>query len=179
MHAVDAQFRRNANDDERRTTQVLKSLSAEGHPWCKFGTGNMQTLTEAASDADHANSDNEANADGKNGDTAPRVVLEVRRRLVEWWAKECCAGRMTLAVVGRGAVCPVYHPKGSILTATFVPESIEELTTQVFRAYSAIPNRNADPRPVYRHPVWNHEQMGVRPDLIYLRLCIYLTCCLH
>ena len=75
----------------------------------------------------------------------------------------------------------MYDPtgKGTIVTATFLPESIEELTKLVVRAYSTIPNRNADPRPVYRHPVWNQEQMGVRPGLIYLRLCPFLTCCLH
>ena len=30
------------------------------------------------------------------------VGRETRRRLVEWWQKEYCAGRMKLAILGRG-----------------------------------------------------------------------------
>jgi len=30
------------------------------------------------------------------------VGVETRRRLMEWWEREYCAGRMRLAVIGRG-----------------------------------------------------------------------------
>ena len=33
---------------------------------------------------------------------AEKIGREVRERLIEWWSKEYCAGRMTLAVVGKG-----------------------------------------------------------------------------
>ena len=99
MYAVDSENKRNLMDDSRRINQLLKGLSAEGHPWCKFGTGNVESLTEAAKKT--LESRGEIATDDKEGDGGP-VGREVRRRLIEWWEREYCAGRMTLAVVGKG-----------------------------------------------------------------------------
>ena len=98
MHAVHAQFMRNSNDDKRQTFQALNLLSTAGYPWRKLGTGNILFFTEATTSDDEVYADKE---DG-GGDIVPRVVLEVSRRLIEWWEQESCASRMTLAAVGKG-----------------------------------------------------------------------------
>lgn len=38
------------------------------------------------------------------------VGRETRRRLIEWWSKEYCASRMSLAIVGKGSVTNVNYP---------------------------------------------------------------------
>ena len=107
MHAVDSENKRNLMNDDRRIHQLLKWLSTEGHPWRKFGTGNLESLTETARKKIEAENKTPAQANGnalendKEGDGGP-IGREVRERLIEWWSKEYCAGRMTLAVVGKG-----------------------------------------------------------------------------
>ena len=34
------------------------------------------------------------------------IGRETRRRLIEWWSKEYCAGRMSLALIGKGSGAP-------------------------------------------------------------------------
>ena len=98
MNAVDSENKRNLQSDVRRISQLAKSLSVEGHPWRKFGTGNVASLTEKAKKAiGEADQEDE----GKEGDGGA-VGREVRKMLIEWWEKQYCAGRMTLAVVGKG-----------------------------------------------------------------------------
>lgn len=98
MHAVDSENKRNLQNDGRRVHQLSKSLSVPGHPWAKFGTGNVASLTEAAKKAVESRSESSNVQDGDGGP----VGREVRRRLIEWWEQQYCAGRMTLAVVGKG-----------------------------------------------------------------------------
>jgi insulysin len=102
MHAVDSENKRNLMDDNRRVHQLLKGMSAPGHPWRKFGTGNISSLTEAARWTIEGNGEGIAEtAVGTEGDGGA-IGGEVRKRLIEWWKKEYCAGRMTLAVIGKG-----------------------------------------------------------------------------
>ncbi|KAI0674093.1 LuxS/MPP-like metallohydrolase [Trametes maxima] len=91
INAVDAEFKKNLQNDARRILQVTKHLSIPGHPWAKFGTGNYASLS----------------AVGRSGEEAPSeeaVLKETRRRLVDWWRQEYCASRMMLAVIGRESV---------------------------------------------------------------------------
>lgn len=44
-----------------------------------------------------------SSANSEAGDDGGPVGRETRRRLIEWWSKEYCAGRMRLCVIGKGA----------------------------------------------------------------------------
>ncbi|KAI0345483.1 LuxS/MPP-like metallohydrolase [Trametopsis cervina] len=136
MNAVDSENKRNLQNDSRRLLQLEKSLSQPDHPWTKFGTGNLETLTEAAKrklDEDGQPTDIE------DGDGGP-VGRAVRERLVNWWKQEYCAGRMTLSVLGK--------------------ESLDDLVKLTVPFFSLIPNRKLDPRPRFTDPVWGPEQKG-------------------
>ncbi|KAF7789938.1 hypothetical protein EIP86_000886 [Pleurotus ostreatoroseus] len=139
MYAVDSENKRNLQNDSRRAFQIDKALSVPGHPWTKFGTGNVASLTEAAKKKLKADGIHVADGEKPDGDGGP-VGREVRRRLIEWWEREYCAGRMALAVVGK--------------------ESIEELTKLVVPLFSPIPNRGLDPRPAFKEPIWGDEHKG-------------------
>ncbi len=111
-----------------RIFQLNKHLSKSGHPWSKFGSGNIDSLSKAAkelkkkgllsngSDVQSADSSVSAtpissratsptsstwSAAEKEGDGGA-VGREIRRRLVEWWTKEYSANRMRLCVIGKG-----------------------------------------------------------------------------
>jgi insulysin len=116
-----------------RIFQLNKHLSAAGHPWGKFGSGNKESLSKAGRDLkaqlklnDHTDSLSSAGNSidpspipSRKGSPAPSVKStisinsekardggfvgrETRRRLVEWWTREYCAGRMNLCVIGQG-----------------------------------------------------------------------------
>lgn len=105
INAVDSENKRNLQDDSRRVYQVERSISAPGHPWLAFSTGNIDSLTSAARkkaidenwDSDTISSD---------GDGGP-VGRETRRRLIEWVEQKYCSGRMTLAILGWGGYDPL------------------------------------------------------------------------
>ena len=102
MHAVDSENKRNLQNDSRRLFQLGKCLSKEGHPWRKFQTGNLKSLTAAAKKKCE-----DEGIDWKeqvHDDDGGPVGRETRRRLVEWWKQEYCAGRMSLAVIGKGNI---------------------------------------------------------------------------
>lgn len=67
--------------DSRRIFQLWKSLSDSNHPWNKFGCGNKTTLLHE---------------DSEGGEK------ETRRRVIEWWEQNYCAGRMKVAMLGSG-----------------------------------------------------------------------------
>ena len=110
MHAVDSENKRNLQNDSRRLFQLGKSLSIEGHPWRKFSTGNFATLTEAARKEVERGGQALHDGEESEGDGGP-VGREARRRLVEWWKQEYCAGRMSLTVVGKGKCLPLLPPE--------------------------------------------------------------------
>ena len=101
MYAVDSENKRNLQNDDRRVYQLAKSLSIPGHPWTKFGTGNVESLTEAA--RKQLELGNKPPTEKPEGDGGP-IGREVRRRLMEWWEREYCASRMGLAVIGKGTL---------------------------------------------------------------------------
>jgi insulysin len=112
LNAVDSEHQKNRQQDGWRLFQLGKSLSVDGHKWRKFGSGNRESLLMSAKIIRHDNgpikcSDSknsiiEDDSRSEEADGGP-TGREVRRRLMEWWRKEYCAGRMKLAVVGKGA----------------------------------------------------------------------------
>ncbi|WVR07976.1 hypothetical protein IAU60_005019 [Kwoniella sp. DSM 27419] len=79
IKAVDSEHKKNIQNDTWRFFQLEKSLSKAGHPYGKFGTGNYETLWSKPKEAGR----------------------DPRQQLIDWWAKEYCARRMKLAVVGK------------------------------------------------------------------------------
>ncbi|OCH85237.1 LuxS/MPP-like metallohydrolase [Obba rivulosa] len=143
IYAVDSECKRNAQNDRRRVLQVHKTLTAPGHPYSQFGTGNFESITEAARKLQEEGK--LTDEEGEEGDGGA-VGRETRRRLVEWWREQYCAGRMTLAVLGR--------------------ESLDELTDVVAPLFSPIVNRGLDPRPIIKEPFWGPSEMGT---IIYIK----------
>lgn len=130
LNAVDSEHKKNHQSDIWRIFQVNKHLSKEGHPWRKFGSGNKESLSQVGkelkakgllnSNGVMKSADGSLTAtpnDSRAASPAPSVSSasselegdggvvgrETRRRLVEWWSQEYCAGRMRLCVVGKGA----------------------------------------------------------------------------
>ncbi|KAE9393629.1 insulin-degrading enzyme [Gymnopus androsaceus JB14] len=138
LNAVDSEHKKNHQNDLWRISQVSKHLSKPGHVWNKFGSGNRESLSQAAKDLKAkapsvSSSNSEAEADGG------AIGRETRRRLVEWWTKEYCASRMHLAVLGK--------------------ESLDELAELASKTFSPIPNRQAEPLPmIYDHPFGPDEK---------------------
>ncbi|KAJ7311450.1 Metalloenzyme, LuxS/M16 peptidase-like protein, partial [Mycena albidolilacea] len=150
LNAVDSEHKKNHQADMWRIFQLSKHLSVPGHPWRKFGSGNRESLSEAAkrlkakgrlentqnghlaaspipsrlsSPAPSVSSaDSEAEADGG------AVGRETRRRLIEWWSKEYCASRMRLCILGN--------------------ESLDDLANLASKLFSPILNRGGGPLPI-------------------------------
>ncbi|KAI1798428.1 LuxS/MPP-like metallohydrolase [Ganoderma leucocontextum] len=127
INAVDSEFKRNLQNDVRRLLQIKKHLGLPGHPIRNFGTGNYVSLTDM----------------GRKGipdEDEATVLLETRRRVVEWWEQQYCAGRMVLAVIGK--------------------EPLESLTSLVVPIFSKIENRGYEPNPAVKEPFWGPEPNG-------------------
>ncbi|KAH9950182.1 insulin-degrading enzyme [Amylocystis lapponica] len=66
------------------------------------------------------------------------VGRETRRRLVEWWSKEYCAGRMRLCIIGK--------------------ESLDDMADMVAKLFSPVKNRGQVPLPmIIEHPFGPNE----------------------
>ncbi|KAJ7217182.1 Metalloenzyme, LuxS/M16 peptidase-like protein [Mycena pura] len=150
LNAVDSENKKNHQQDLWRLFQLSKHLSIEGHPWRKFGSGNRESLTDAAKQLKA-----KGRLETRNGHLTPSPIpsrlsspapsissvdsseteadggaigRETRRRLIEWWSKEYCASRMHLCVLGN--------------------QSLDELAGLASGLFSPIPNRGADPMPM-------------------------------
>ncbi|EEB94661.1 hypothetical protein MPER_06489, partial [Moniliophthora perniciosa FA553] len=113
--------------------QRIPHLSKKGHPWNKFGSGNRDSLNKHARELKakgkltaNGMSDpmsktlqvppspipskmafptpGDVSTASENEADGGSVGRETRRRLVEWWEKEYCAGRMHLCIVGKVSV---------------------------------------------------------------------------
>ena len=131
LNAVDSEHKKNHQSDVWRIFQVNKHLSKVNHPWRKFGSGNKDSLSKVGQDLKAKGSLNSDGAmkiadgslaaaptESRAPSPAPSVNSatsesegdggvvgrETRRRLVEWWSKEYCAGRMRLCVIGKGGL---------------------------------------------------------------------------
>ncbi|KAH9945848.1 Metalloenzyme, LuxS/M16 peptidase-like protein [Epithele typhae] len=167
LNAVDSEHKRNHQSDMWRIFQTNKHLSKDGHPWRKFGTGHKESLSKVGRELKAKGTLNSnlvmKSADGSlaptpNDSRAPSpspsvnstssemdgdggvVGRETRRRLVEWWSNEYCAGRMRLCVVGN--------------------ESLDELAAMVAKLFSPIPNRGREPLHMIPDHPFGPNEMG-------------------
>ena len=132
LNAVDSEHKKNRQNDTWRIHQLNKHLTKPGHVWSKFGSGNKTSLTSAArkltEDGSKKRDTNGSSAGLQDtskqhpsplpstsssisstpsvdsSDDGGPIGRETRRRLVEWWGTEYCAGRMRLCVVGKGVI---------------------------------------------------------------------------
>ncbi|EGO21183.1 hypothetical protein SERLADRAFT_363280 [Serpula lacrymans var. lacrymans S7.9] len=123
VNAVDSEFKQNIPNDSVRLAEVDKRLCKEGHPYKKFGCGNKQSLLQLSDDAE-------------GGPSGP----ELRRRLVEWWEEQYCAGRMKLCVIGK--------------------DSLDELSDMVSTLFSPIQNRKKHPFPLTNEHPYGPDELG-------------------
>ncbi|KAG0697015.1 Metalloenzyme, LuxS/M16 peptidase-like protein [Suillus ampliporus] len=184
MNAVDSEHSKNHQADPWRIFQLNKSLTKEGHPWNKFGSGNRETLSAAgrtfkvssklngngthsavdgsppvSPDGSLASSPlpsripsptlSNASVSSENEPDGGVVGRETRRRLVEWWNKEYCAGRMRLCVIGKGEYF-----------VTLPAEPLDELADIVSTLFTPIKNREQDPLPVIPDHPFGPNEMG-------------------
>ncbi|KAI0748561.1 Metalloenzyme, LuxS/M16 peptidase-like protein [Daedaleopsis nitida] len=167
LHGALQQHKKNHQSDVWRIFQLNKHLSVDGHPWRKFGSGNKESLSKIGRElkAKGSLSGNGVmkSADGSLAPTpsdsrapspAPSVSSmnselegdggvvgrETRRRLVEWWSQEYCAGRMRLCVIGK--------------------ESLDELSEMVATLFSPIPNRGKEPLHLISQHPFGPNEMG-------------------
>ncbi|TFY68977.1 hypothetical protein EVJ58_g698 [Rhodofomes roseus] len=145
IYAVDNEHRRNIQNDGRRVYMVDKMLGTPGHPYTRFQTGSVESITEAARKELGVEGVRETRDEGDVDDEQP-VWKKTRDRLVEWWKVHYCAGRMTLAILGK--------------------ESLDELTTSVVSLFSPIKNLGLDPRPVITTPLWGPSEMS---SIVYIK----------
>lgn len=145
LNAVDSEHKKNHQSDMWRIFQLNKHLSQEGHVWRKFGSGNRESLSKAAKElkakghlsenvvvSSRTSSLAPSPIPSRIASPAPSVASnssdveadggaigrETRRRLLEWWTKEYCAGRMRLCVVGKG----LYFELIVFNVLTFIPQ---------------------------------------------------------
>jgi insulysin len=134
LNAVDSEHKKNHQNDIWRIYQVHKHLTKPGHVWSKFGSGNKATLTSAArklnengakkkstngtasfqetskeppvisSTLPSPSSSISSGTSLESSDDGGPIGRETRRRLVEWWSREYCAGRMRLCIIGKGVI---------------------------------------------------------------------------
>ena len=201
LNAVDAENKKNLQDDKRRTHQVSKHLSKPGHVWSKFGTGNKVTLTSAARKLFQEGGVNSIAIDGcasfqatterpsatlstpsvssppigpgeslESDDDASGGAIgrETRRRLIEWWSKEYCSGRMRLCVIGKGVVFLCLGLIAATLTYSMYTwvDSLDCLSELAATLFSPIPNRGQVPLPSIPDHPFGPEEKGVRFALI-------------
>ena len=79
LQAVDSENKKNLQSDQRRLNQLKQSLSNPKHPFCRFSTGNLETL--------------------KTGPEARGI--NVRDKFIEFYEKHYSANLMKLCVLGR------------------------------------------------------------------------------
>lgn len=78
LRAVDSENKKNLQSDLWRLNQLEKSLSNPAHPYCHFGTGNLEVLKT------------EPEARGIN----------VRQKFIDFYQKHYSANRMKLVILG-------------------------------------------------------------------------------
>jgi insulysin len=166
LNAVDSEHKKNHQNDIWRIYQINKHLTKPGHVWNKFGSGNKVSLTSAARKLTEdgakqkvTNGTTSLQDTGKqsfsalpspspsisstpsleSGDDGGPIGRETRRRLLEWWSKEYCAGRMRLCVIGK--------------------DPLDRLSDLAADLFSPIPNRGQIPLPsIPDHPFGSDEK---------------------
>ncbi|KAH7911404.1 Metalloenzyme, LuxS/M16 peptidase-like protein [Hygrophoropsis aurantiaca] len=171
LNAVDSEHKKNHQADMWRIFQLNKSLTKDGHPWSKFGSGNRDSLSQAGKDLKAKGKLN--GTDGLkvadtpvsvNGSLAPSPIPSrgaspspsIASASSEVEADGGAVGRETRRrlvewwskeyCASRMNVCVVGK------------ESLDELADLVSTLFSPIPNRGQDPVPMINdHPFGQNE----------------------
>jgi insulysin len=117
-NAVNSEHNKNLQADMWRFYQLEKHLSSPNHPYRKFGTGNLETLWS----------------------TPKKMGRDPRAELIDWWAKEYCASRMKLVVLGK--------------------DSLDTLEGWVRERFERVPYKGKE-KVTYSDKIFEPEQMGV------------------
>ncbi|KAI0282121.1 Metalloenzyme, LuxS/M16 peptidase-like protein [Russula aff. rugulosa BPL654] len=172
LNAVDSEHKKNHQNDIWRIYQLNKHLTKPGHVWSKFGSGSKVSLTSAArkmmeggtkkkgtdgiaslqdigkissSESSLVSSSStslNSTSSLESGDDGGPIGRETRRRLVEWWSREYCAGRMRLCVIGKD-----------------LEDSLDHLSDLAADLFSPIPNYGQNPLPsIADHPFGPDEK---------------------
>lgn len=168
--------------------QVNKHLSKPGHPWRKFGTGNIESLSRAAKElhkkgllkensaaqldtVSASNTPVTSRPDTPTSSAPSSVELEgdggvvgreIRRRLIEWWKAEYSANRMRLCVVGKGKRVATFH---SVKIFIMPLEPLDELSDIVSTLFSPILNKPVEALPLIKDHPFGPDEMGVSISL--------------
>jgi insulysin len=87
------------------------------------------------------------------------VGREMRRRLLEWWSREYCAGRMKLCIIGNGLLQILLDSQSWLKSIFSGTESLEQLATLTSTLFSPILNRGQEPVTlVSQHPFGPNER---------------------
>ena len=79
MNAVNSEHKKNLQSDSWRIHQLEKSLTSPNHPFCKFGTGSIETLR----------------------DIPKEKGINIRKVLLDFHSKYYSANLMRLCIVGK------------------------------------------------------------------------------
>ena len=162
MKAVDSENSKNLQSDAWRLQQLHKWAADPKHPWSRFNTGSLETLSDKpASHVKLELSPRAAVAGSSSGVSAAlsarfTPALIVRRALIDFHAKHYSANLMSLAVLGR--------------------QSLEELEQLVVPLFAAVPNLDA-PLPSWPHPPYPDERLRRHFKVVPVKDFSSLTVC--
>ncbi|KAG6334740.1 hypothetical protein ID866_4358 [Astraeus odoratus] len=173
LNAVDSENKKNHQADPWRIFQLNKTLSKDGHPWSKFGTGNRATLTAAG---------REAKANGKlttnghlpgNGSAATVDGNKERCPITSRVSSPTPSSSSTNSEldadggsVGRETRRRLIewwskeYCANRMRLCVIGRESPEQLANMVSRLFSPIPNRGEDPLPIINEHPFGPNEMG-------------------
>ncbi|EJC99289.1 uncharacterized protein FOMMEDRAFT_94516 [Fomitiporia mediterranea MF3/22] len=156
IKVIDSEYSGGLQDDSRRLEYVENSLAHPAHPLRRLGTGNKDTLlgqflalrahdksvkdktghlsrspSEKSGNShrstEPSRTQSRSNVQVGDGDALKVAALKSKEKLIRWWEKEYCAGRMRLVVVGT--------------------EPLAKLISMVVKNFSPIKNRGQNPAP--------------------------------
>jgi insulysin len=144
MKAVDSENSKNLQSDAWRLQQIHKMAADPRHPWSRFNTGSLDTLSDKP--ASHVKLDLSTLSGGGGGGAAVSAqlaahftpALTVRSALIDFHARHYSANLMSLAVLGR--------------------QSLDELEQLVVPLFAAVPNRDV-PLPTWPHEPYPAERL--------------------
>lgn len=188
---MDSENKKNLQSDAFRMFQLNKHLTRPGHPWNKFGTGNLESLSKAAKELQKKGLLRANDANGTNGSllTSSEATPEVSRAASPA-SSAPSASSVSIEMEGDGGpvgreirrrliewwseeysanrmkLCVIGRGKTSrtILLCTSVnvhPESLDELSDVVSTLFSPIASQAEDPMPLIDGHPFGTDEIGV------------------
>ncbi|KAH7923541.1 hypothetical protein BV22DRAFT_1015236 [Leucogyrophana mollusca] len=174
LNAVDSEHKKNHQADMWRIFQLNKSLTKDGHPWSKFGSGNRESLSKAGKDLKTKGRLNGADSlkvggtpsVSHNGSLAPspipsRVASPTPSNTSassEMEADGGAVGRETRRRLVEWWSKEYCASRMNVCVVGKGPETLDELADLVSTLFSPVPNRGQDPLPMINdHPFGPNE----------------------